>query len=297
MYKLSALLIGALFSATIAINGVLARQYGSYIAAIFSQGVGLCLAFVAMRLRKEHFLPAKRLPLWVYTGGLFGVSTTLLNNFAFGHISMTAIVALSLFGKAVTSLVIDCFGLFGMAKRRFSAAAAAGFIFSVCGVAVMLHGSESAAATATALALGSGVAIVISRTINAEYGKHTSPIGSAFFNYIMALTGAVVTALVAAWAGKGLPSDPVTAPWWAYMGGVVSVSFVLLSNITVPRLPSLQATLLVFVGQVFTGIFIDLCTKEGFSPKTFWGGVLVAAGVAANMAIDSVKRRSGPGKA
>lgn len=291
MYRVSALAIGVLFSATIAINGVLAKQYGTYIAAVISQTVGMCVSFAAMKLRGQKFLPAKRLPLWVYTGGLFGVLTTILNNFAFGKISMTAIVALSLFGKTVTSLFVDGFGLFGMEKRKISASTIIGFVFSLCGMAVMLKGAEGGAAIAIFLALASGVAIVISRTINAEYGKHTSPIGSGFFNYIMATIGAVVIALIM------MDKDSFSAihqmppaPLWAYFGGVVSVSFVLLSNITVPKLPSFQATLLVFVGQVFTGIATDIILQEGYSTQTFWGGVLVAAGVVLNMAIERMQK-------
>ncbi len=293
MYRASALMIGALFSITIAINGVLAKQYGTYIAAIISQVVGMCLSFIVMKIRGERFLPTKKLPLWVYTGGLFGVMTTILNNAAFGRISMTAIVALSLFGKAVTSLFVDGFGLFGMEKRRISASAIVGFIFSLGGIAIMLWGAEGGAANAIFLALASGVAIVISRTINAEYGKHTSPIGSGFYNYIMATVGAVIIALIMVdkeSLSAILRMSP--APWWAYCGGVVSVSFVLLSNIVVPKLPSFQSTLLVFVGQVFTGIATDILLQEGYSTQTFWGGVLVASGVILNMIIESLQKKA-----
>lgn len=52
-----------------------------------------------------------------------------------------------------------------------------------------------------------------------------------------------------------------------------------------PRLPALQMSVVVFVGQVFTGMVIDGLMGR-FSAGTLVGGVIVAAGLLLNIRAD-----------
>lgn len=73
---------------------------------------------------------------------------------------------------------------------------------------------------------------------------------------------------------------------WIYLGGVISIFVVVLSNITVTKISSFYMTLLLFIGQVFTGIFFDILLTHSFSKKNLIGCIFVATGLALNMWMD-----------
>ncbi len=75
-------------------------------------------------------------------------------------------------------------------------------------------------------------------------------------------------------------------PKWIYLGGVIGVIVVMLFNIIVPKVPALKLTLLVFVGQVFAGIILDAIIGKNYSDKSFFGGIVIALGIAINMIIE-----------
>ena len=70
---------------------------------------------------------------------------------------------------------------------------------------------------------------------------------------------------------------------WIYLGGAIGVITVWLSNVVVAKIPQLYITLLMFVGQVFTGVIMDALHDGAFSTANIIGGVLVALGLALNL--------------
>ena len=60
----------------------------------------------------------------------------------------------------------------------------------------------------------------------------------------------------------------------------------MLFNILVPRISQFHLTVLSFVGQVLTGILIDLLTGDFTADASFRGGLLITAGIALNLAIE-----------
>lgn len=131
----------------------------------------------------------------MYLGGVIGILTTLFNNFAFGKISMTGLVALSLFGETVTALTIDVTGLFGMQKRRMKPRVLVGLVFSLAGILLMLRQARGAALYAVLVSIGAGVTVVLSRTVNARLSGYTGEMRSSFINH---LTGLGASGLVLA---------------------------------------------------------------------------------------------------
>ena len=109
MYNMLSLLTGVVIAVMVAVNGGLSQHYGIFIAAVIIHIVGVLFAFFLCVVLKRK-ISFKKLPLWLYTGGAIGVLTTVFNNFAFGRISMTSIVALGLLGRLQPhwqSIVLD----------------------------------------------------------------------------------------------------------------------------------------------------------------------------------------------
>lgn len=130
-------LAGVLIAVMISVNGQLSERYGVYAAAVIIHAVGLLAVILWMLIKKESFRP-KKLPLWFYLGGAIGVGTTLFNNFSYGKISMSAIMALGLLGETVMALAIDQWGLLKMPRRQFHSKKLIGIGFMAMGILCIL---------------------------------------------------------------------------------------------------------------------------------------------------------------
>jgi len=270
----------------IAVNGGLTTHYGVYTATIIIHMVGLIVIIAVVLYKRERFFPA-RYPWFLYMGGAIGVFTTVANNLSFGRISVSAILALGLLGQSVTGFVIDQYGLLGMKKYPFAKQQLIGLSLILAGIGAMINSFEIVAVTVSFLA---GFTIVMSRTLNARLSAVTSVRVSTFYNY---LVGLMVSALFLLILGRGeiaFAELTLSPSWYIYLGGVLGVAVVLLSNIVVVRVSAFYLTLLIFVGQVFSGVLIDAFLAQEVVLRNVIGGVLVAAGLSINLILDSRQR-------
>lgn len=286
MYDLLSLLAGVVIAVMIAINGGLTAQYGVFGAAVIIHIVGSFFAFILIKIHRQKISFQLSIPWWLYLGGVIGVLTTAFNNFAYGKISLTSIVALGLFGQTVTSLVIDSFGLFGMGKYSFKKSTLIGLAFAFAGIWVMLDSSAGSAVCALTLSFAGGVTVVLSRTVNAGLSERIGAMQGSFVNHIVGLPVTVGAFFLWGESDSIFTGFSLSSNGWIYFGGVLGVLVVLLFNITVPKTPAFRLTLLSFIGQVFAGIALDLITKQGYTGATFSGGLLIATGIAGNILLE-----------
>ena len=280
MYYTLSLLAGVLISVMVALNGGLAEAYGMYTATVLIHVAGLLFVLAPMLIKSENPF-AKRCAWFLYMGGGVGVLTVLFNNFAFGRISVSAILALSLFGQTVCGLIIDQHGFFGMPKHPFQKRKLIGLLIVMAGSVSMLTSLE---VMAVIVSLATGATIVVSRTLNARLAELTSVRVSTFYNFFVGLAVAMLLFLL---VGFGeLVYIEFTPNVLVYLGGVVGACIVLICNITVTRISAFYLTLLMFIGQVFAGILIDAAISREFSLHNVVGGLLVTVGLCTNVAID-----------
>ncbi len=284
MYYLLSLLTGILVAIMITVNGGLTTLYGVYSATVIIHIVGLVLIGSAILLRKEKPF-RKGLPWYLYIGGVIGVASTVFTNYAFGKISVSAILALSLFGSSVMSLLVDQFGLFKMRVHRFRPHQLPGLLLVIGGIVCLMLGSFSLLAVLAVFF--SGVLLVVSRSFNSRLAEQTSVYSSTFFNYFCGLCTAIPVFLL---LGRGEPAltarFSLSPDWWIYLGGAIGVFTVFLTNVVVVKIPALYISLLMFVGQVFTGVLLDALLDGAFSLQNLIGGVFVAAGMALNLLLE-----------
>lgn len=287
MYLISALFTGVLITVMVALNGKLSDGTGIYSSAVIIYIVSVLAAGLVLLLRRMPVLPKKKLPLWMYGVGIISVFSTVFTNFAFGKISVVAITALALLGQTLTSFVIDALGLFGAQKRRVGKASVLCLLVSMLGCAVMLSDAGGMQFVAMLLAFASGITLVVSRMINAELAKSTGAVSGAFINHAVGLPATVLAMLLLGQGEAGLLAGFGVLPWWAYMGGVLGISVVVLTNWFVPKISALNGSLLLFVGQLASSVLIDaLCGFEN-PPRLIIGGAIIALGVAAGTILDS----------
>lgn len=276
MYERLSFMSGIILAVMIQVNGRLSGQFGVYHAALYVHIVGSAFAVLLMLFGRQPISGAKRLPLWMYLGGVIGVLTTVFNNLAFSHISLTSIVALGLFGQLVLSYFIDRFGLFGMEYRRQDLSVPS-VLLSILGITLMLDDSSSGGWEYILISFGAGISVVLSRTVNAHLSAHTGTLQGSLINHLAGLLVCLLLAVM-------IPEQTVQYPFrpWIWCGGVLGVLIVVICNITVPKLPAYRLMLLTLCGQLFCGIVLDVLLNGTFDQREFGAGLLVAAGIICN---------------
>ena len=289
MYYFFSLLTGILISVMVFFNGGLTEQYGVYSATVIIHITGLILISILVQIKGEWSF-SKKQSWFLYLGGVIGVLTTVFNNLAFGRISVSAIMALGLFGQSITGLIIDQYGFLNMPKHPFSKRKIIGLVLIFCGIVSMINNFEI---LALLLSFAAGVNIVISRTLNAKLSDFTSVRMSTFYNY---LTGLIIAIPVYFLLGNNevvFTKFVISPNFYIYLGGIIGVCVVLLSNITVAKISAFYLSLLLFIGQVFSGILIDALISQAFSFQNLIGGILVAIGLCVNLLFDKKQFKKG----
>lgn len=292
MYQLLSLIIGVVIATMISVNGTLSASYDAFRSAVIIHIVGVIFATFLYCMKKEKKPLWKQGPLWIYLGGALGFLTTVFNNFAFEYISMTSIIALGLFGQMITSALIDSFGLFGMEKYPFRKSSLLGFLFALVGVCSMLDFSITASIYAVILSIGGGVTVVLARTVNSRLSEKIGALSGSLVNHLVGLPITIIFAFFCVPKANLFEVSPT--PFWAYLGGTLGVTTVLLFNIVVPKVSALNLSILSFTGQLFTGISIDFLLGNDFSDASFIGGIIISVGILLNFIMDAVHSKTVP---
>ncbi|MBU5485270.1 DMT family transporter [Clostridium sp. MSJ-11] len=146
------------------------------------------------------------------------------------------------------------------------------------------------------IAFITGALVILSMVINSSLGKKIGVLQGTFINYIVGLIGIAVVLLIK-YGGIDIPfGDLQKVPLWAYLGGAIGVIVVATSNIIIPKIPTIYSTLLIFIGQLGTGIVIDYLTMNVVSKGKIIGSILILLGLVYNFYIDKkelVKEQAG----
>lgn len=133
-----------------------------------------------------------------------------------------------------------------------------------------------------------GVTNVLSRSVNFVLSDKIGRYQSTLFNYIFGLSGSLLLLLISGETFKLFTSASYSAPWFVYMGGILGVAVVTLLSFLSSKISSFYLTIILFVGQLFTGIIIDALSTGKISFYQILGGVLVVLGLSYNLYIDKI---------
>ena len=136
------------------------------------------------------------------------------------------------------------------------------------------------------IAMLSGVSIVLSRLINANLAERIGLFQSTFYNF---LTGLMFSTIIFLFINESYDLSSLsnfTIPFYAYFGGLIGVFSITLSNYTAPKISAFYMTLLIFIGQIVTGIIIDYFLLNELSVGKIVGSIFVTIGLSYNLYID-----------
>lgn len=278
MYRALSLVLGMVISIVILMNGGLAARYGLYSSVVIIHVMSFIVIGCILLIRRERVF-AKRISPILYLGGVAGILTILLANYSIQHLSVSAILAFGLLGQCVMGLIVDQFGLFGMPHHVITKSKLMGLGIIFLGSIAIIQGFEAWAAI---LAIASGMLIVLSRTINMRLTEETNLYLSTFYNFLFGLLTAILLFLFQGSAEYDLPVfgvDAFSEQWYIYLGGILGVAVILGSSMVVNKISSIQMTVLLFVGQVLSGLAIDFMVLSEFSLQILIGVGIVSIGL------------------
>jgi|1185.fasta_scaffold844010_1 bacterial/archaeal transporter family-2 protein len=121
IYLLLTLMAGACVVTQQALNANLRGALDSAAwAGVVSYAAGL-LCMIALVLATREPLPSmgviSRVPLWAWTGGIFGALFIIGGIVLIPHLGAATFIALLVTGQMITAMAFDHFGLVGLAQR------------------------------------------------------------------------------------------------------------------------------------------------------------------------------------
>ncbi len=122
-----------------------------------------------------------------------------------------------------------------------------------------------------------GVTKVVSRTVNAKLSAETGTLKSTVYNFVFGLlTSCLLMLFTNTFRFYGqLPG----IKGWMLLGGILGVAVVFLLNVGVAKIPAINMTLLLFVGQMIAALILDAFLTGSFSFARLMGVALVTFGL------------------
>lgn len=136
------------------------------------------------------------------------------------------------------------------------------------------------------LAIICGGLTIVSIIINANLGQKLGVFQGGFVNYVMGLSVTLIIIALLRLTGNFQIDSFTGIPFYAYLGGFVGVMVVVASNIVIPKIPAVYSTVLIFIGQIFTGLFIDYIRIGNISIGKIVGGLIIIGGIMYNSYVD-----------
>ncbi|MBY8932207.1 DMT family transporter [Pseudomonas sp. Wu6] len=151
---LLAVIAGAVVPFQSAINANLGRGLGhplwATLASLLVSIIVLLPVIIALRLPLPSLAFITRAPLWMWAGGAFGVCFISLALMLLPRLGASGFIALAMAGQILASLLLDHFGLFGLAQRPMTTPRALGALFLVAAVVLIQFSATPVRAAATA---------------------------------------------------------------------------------------------------------------------------------------------------
>ncbi|SDV02298.1 DMT family transporter [Pseudomonas mucidolens] len=151
---LLAVIAGAVVPFQSAINANLGRGLGhplwATLASLMVSILVLLPVLLALRLPLPDLGFITKAPLWMWTGGAFGVCFISLALVLMPKLGASGFIALALAGQILASLLLDHFGLFGLAERQLTAPRMLGALMLLGGVLLIQFSAAPAKALAAA---------------------------------------------------------------------------------------------------------------------------------------------------
>jgi len=273
-------------------NGQLAIHVGDGLeAAVYSFGSGLVILTVLLLSLPSMRDGLRRVGLavkngslrwWQVLGGVLGGYFVAVQSGTVPVLGVAIFMVAVVAGQSGSSLFVDRIGLGPAGKQAITPQRVISAALAIAAVALAVADrvrAGSLSIVAVVFALSAGVLIAVQSAINGRVARTAEqPMSATFLNFLFG-TVALVTAFGFTWAFTSVdPSNPLGAPWWAYLGGLIGIVFIVIAVWVVPIVGVLIFALTSIAGQLFGALALDVLAPTPGS-QLAWNlvaGVLLA---------------------
>lgn len=142
------------------------------------------------------------------------------------------------------------------------------------------------------IAVLSGVFVILSMIINANLAKYVGVFQGTLINYLAGLLGMTTLMLLYGNMADLNPQTMTSIPIWALGGGLCGVVIVASMNVVIPKIPTVYSTLLLFIGQISVGLFVDYLRFDLIETFKVAGVGLVLVGITYNNYVDQKQMKA-----
>jgi transporter family-2 protein len=122
--------------------------------------------------------------------------------------------------------------------------------------------------------------------INSRLADKIGVLQGTFVNYIVGLAFTLVLVILLKGPKGFITNSLGDVPFYGFLGGFIGVMVVATSNVIISKIPAIYSALLIFIGQVFTGIIIDYIRLSSVSKGKIIGGLIIILGLLYNTNLD-----------
>lgn len=272
------LVIGILLPVQTSANSRLRSILGSpFVASFLSFAVGLTFLSITLLLTGQSFGIDSSLfrtePLWIWSGGLFGVIFLTGNILLFPRLGSVQTVIMPIFGQILMGLLIDHFGWFNSTVNVLTPWRVLGALFVLLGVVgtvaltdwinrrrgKLVVSSQTGSKNLNAWRLVGIATGMMSATQTAINGYLGTVLESALKGALVSFVVGIVLLLFilvlirpsVEW--RGLRGQP----WWIWLGGIIGALFIGGNVLIVPMVGTGIAVVIVIVGLLCGSLLID----------------------------------------
>lgn len=137
------------------------------------------------------------------------------------------------------------------------------------------------------LAVLGGVLTTLSMVVSSTLGKRIGLIQSTIIHYIGGLVGGIFILIGLGSATTPSIMEMSNIPIYIFLGGIIGVMVVYISNVVIPKIPVVYSTLLMFSGQMICAIIIDAIVIGDFPILKLVGAIIVVLGIFYNSRVDA----------
>lgn len=286
MYKFLATGIGVLIAIMVMINSVFATKSGHILSILIIHLVGLIVSsgLVLITRRPKH---KKTIPLYLYTAGIIGVFLLFSNNFCFQVLGASLTLALGILGQSIGAIFIDTTGFLGMKKHPFYIKRLIGISIMIFGVFIMIE-QVKLNFLIIALAVITGISVILAMVINTRLAAYVGLFSGTRINFATGtITILPVFLVLESSISDGFLILLELSPIYIFSGGILGVLVVASINFVLPNISTFYGSILIFLGQIITGLMIDYLLTNLFSVNKLIGGTIVFLGLVLDHYIDS----------
>lgn len=266
------------------INGLMSPFVGAMGVSLATFGLEAVFLLAYQMLKDRRMLSLKGIPFVYYLSGVLAAVVVGTLSICVARMGSAVTTCCSVAGQILCSTIIDHFGFFGFPRNRFTAKRLPGFLLIISGVLLInLLGNRSGSDAPMFLLLLAtcvGGCAVIVRTLNSKASQIAgSPMGGGFVNTFGGTAGALILFIITSGFKPSFSAFTII-PVLYYSTAIFGTACLLLNIAAYNKMKIFYATIFMLIGQVGTGIIMDIFLFKSLSAGKCVGIVIILIGVA-----------------